>query len=44
MNSKYDEILRICDQKLKYLNYSERIISSYCHYTLKFLNKIEKYL
>lgn len=43
MNNKYDELLRICNQKLKYLNYSERTVNSYCHYISKFLNKIGKY-
>lgn len=43
MNNKHDEILKICEQKLKYLNYSERTIDSYCHYISKFLNKVDKY-
>ena len=43
MNNKYDELLKIYEQKLKYLNYSERTVNSYCHYISKFLNKVDKY-
>ena len=37
MNSKHDEILKICEQKLKYFNYSPRTVEMYCHYIEKFL-------
>lgn len=43
MNNKYNEILRICEQKLKYLNYSQRTVNGYCHYISKFLQKVNKY-
>ena len=39
----YAEILKICDQNLKYLNYSNRTIEVYCHYINKFLIKVNKY-
>lgn len=43
MKTKYDEILKICCQKLKYLNYSERTVEIYLYYIEKFLEKIDKY-
>lgn len=36
------EILKICKQKLNYLNYSDNTINIYCHYIEKFLNDIRK--
>lgn len=39
----YENILKICDQKLKYLNYSERTTKIYIHYIEKFLIKVNKY-
>jgi len=43
MKTKHDEILKICIQKLKYFNYSERTIEIYIHYIKKFLININKY-
>jgi len=43
MNTKYDNILKIYIQKLKYFRYSERTISSYYHYVFKFLEYTGKY-
>jgi site-specific recombinase XerD len=43
MNSKHDEILKICEQKLKYFNYSPRTVEMYCHYIEKFLIHTNKY-
>lgn len=39
----YDQVLKICIQKLKYFNYSTRTIEIYVHYIKKFLEKINKY-
>lgn len=39
----YDSVLRIYNQKLKYLNYSNRTIEVYSHYTGKFLEAVGKY-
>jgi integrase len=39
----YDSILRIYEQKLKYLNYSKRTIGVYSHYASKFLQTVGKY-
>jgi integrase/recombinase XerD len=43
MSTKFDKILKICKQKLNYLNYSPRTISIYCHYIEKFLIALDKY-
>jgi site-specific recombinase XerD len=43
MNTKHDDILKICEQKLKYFNYSKRTIEVYCHYIEKFLIQTDKY-
>lgn len=43
MNKKEENILKICKQKLKYLNYSERTISIYIHYIDKFIQSTGKY-
>lgn len=43
MNINYDDILRICKQNLKYINYSQRTIEVYCHYIEKFLIHSGKY-
>jgi len=40
---KHAEILKIYEQKLKYLNYSDRTIQAYSHYVSKFLEKVDKY-
>lgn len=40
---KHAEILRIYEQKLKYLNYSDRTIQIYVHYVSKFLGSVDKY-
>jgi len=40
---KHHEILRICEQKFKYLNYSPRTRDMYSHYIIKFLEKVDKY-
>ncbi|NBK22755.1 MAG: integrase [Spirochaetia bacterium] len=39
----YDSVLRIYNQKLKYLNYSKRTIEVYSHYAGKFLEAVGKY-
>ena len=39
----HDQILKICIQKLKYFNYSQRTIEIYIHYIEKFLIKTNKY-
>lgn len=38
---KNERIYKICEQKLYYLNYSERTISIYLHYIEKFLDSID---
>ena len=38
-----DSILKICEQKLKYLNYSSRTNEIYLHYIRKFLETVGKY-
>ena len=43
MKTKHDEILKICDQKLKYFNYSLRTVEIYCYYIEKFLIHVNKY-
>lgn len=43
MNTKHAEILKIYKAKLKYFNYADRTIEIYCHYTQKFLEKVDKY-
>jgi len=43
MNTKYDEILKIYTQKLKYFHYAERTIEIYIHYTKQFLKSVDKY-
>jgi integrase/recombinase XerD len=43
MNTKYDHILKICEQKIKYFNYSQRTNEIYVHYIRKFLEKTDKY-
>jgi integrase/recombinase XerD len=43
MNTKYDNILKICFEKLNYFNYSKRTIEIYIQYIKKFLIKIDKY-
>ena len=43
MNNKNKEVLRICERKLKYLNYADSTISIYCHYIEKFLQSTKKY-
>jgi site-specific recombinase XerD len=35
-------ILKICSQKLKYLNYANNTINTYCHYIAKFLQTTNK--
>lgn len=43
MNDNHKQILKICEQKLKYLNYSPRTTEIYCHYIEKFLESRNKY-
>lgn len=43
MSKKHNEILRICEGKLKYLNYSPNTIQAYKHYIEKFLVHTDKY-
>jgi len=43
MKDKHDTILKMYVQKLKYFNYSKRTIETYSHYTLKFLQSVDKY-
>lgn len=40
---KFDEILKICDSKFKYLNYSDRTKETYISYIKKFLISTNKY-
>lgn len=42
MNSKSSSTLKICEQKLKYLNYSTKTIKVYLYYINEFLLKQEK--
>ena len=44
MSNKYDDILKICEQKIKYFNYSQRTNDIYVHYIKKFLEKTDKYV
>jgi len=39
----HSKILKICEQKLKYFNYSNRTIDIYLHYIVKFLEITNKY-
>lgn len=43
MKQIHIDFLRICEQKLKYFNYSPRTIEIYCHYIGKFLERVDKY-
>jgi integrase/recombinase XerD len=43
MSLKYNNILKIYIQKLKYFNYFQRTIEIYVHYTKKFLLSVDKY-
>jgi len=44
MNKNYDQVLKICFEKLKYFNYSDRTIDVYCACISKFLIEIDKYI
>ena len=43
MSDKYENILKITSERLKYLNYSDRTIEIYIHYIEKFLVELNKY-
>lgn len=43
MNTKYNTILKMYEQKLNYLNYSETTVKTYIHYTHKFLITVDKH-
>lgn len=43
MKNKNEQILKICFERLKYFNYSERTIEIYVHYITKFLLSVDKY-
>lgn len=40
---KKEQFLKIYEQKLKYLHYSDRTVEIYTHYTGKFLEAVDKY-
>ena len=43
MKQSNEQILKIYVEKLKYFNYAKTTIKSYSHYTLKFLESVDKY-
>lgn len=43
MSNKHTEVLKIYEQKLKYFRFSPHTVKIYCHYTGKFLEKVDKY-
>ena len=43
MNYLKEDILKICESKFKYLNYSPRTMDCYVGYIEQFLNKVNKY-